>query len=93
MAEGKYNITLAGGLGFENAYTLAMPRARAAALGTRTVSDLASHAPSLTIAGDYEFFGRPEWHALRQTYGLAFGAQNPCRRSSCIPPSRPAMSM
>src|SRR5262249_32825155 len=27
------------------------------------------------IAGDYEFFGRPEWAALRKTYGLTFRAQ------------------
>jgi osmoprotectant transport system permease protein len=65
-------ITLMGDLGFENAYALAMPRARAAALGVRSIADLARAAPKLTIAGDYEFFSRPEWAALRAAYGLAF---------------------
>jgi len=52
-----------------------MTRRRAAALGIRSVADLAAHAGMLTIAGDYEFFARPEWKALRQTYGLTFRAQ------------------
>jgi len=68
-------ITLIGGLGFENAYALAMPKKRAEALGVRTIEDLARVAPQLTIAGDYEFFSRPEWAAIRQAYGLAFRAQ------------------
>src|SRR5207244_1609142 len=41
-------------------------------LGVRSVGDLARHAPMLTIAGDYEFFGRPEWAALKSAYGFAF---------------------
>jgi osmoprotectant transport system permease protein len=65
-------ITMLGPLGFENAYALAMTRARAAALGIRSIADLASHAPALSIAGDYEFFARPEWAALRRVYGLSF---------------------
>lgn len=69
------NITLLGELGFENAYALVMPRARADALGIRTVADLASHASTLSIAGDYEFFSRPEWAALQKAYGLSFRAQ------------------
>jgi osmoprotectant transport system permease protein len=68
-------ITLMGGLGFENAYALVMPRRRAAALGVRSIADLAPHAGTLSIAGDYEFFSRPEWAALRDAYGLAFRAQ------------------
>jgi len=70
-----HGITLAGGLGFENAYALAVTGARAQALSLKSVGDLARHAGELTIAGDYEFFGRPEWQALRQAYGLAFRAQ------------------
>lgn len=70
-----HNIRLVGGLGFENAYALAVTGARADALSLRTVGDLARRAGDLTIAGDYEFFGRPEWQALRQAYGLAFRAQ------------------
>ena len=41
----------------------------------RSIADLARHAPTLTIAGDYEFFGRPEWAAIRSAYGLKFKAE------------------
>ena len=68
-------ITLLGGLGFENAYALAMPKKRAEALGVRSIADLARVAPQLTIAGDYEFFSRPEWRAIRSAYGLTFRAE------------------
>jgi osmoprotectant transport system permease protein len=71
----RYGITLVGGLGFENAYALVMPRRRAEALGVRSIADLAPRAGSLSIAGDYEFFSRPEWAVLRDAYGLAFRAQ------------------
>ena len=73
LAEQK--VTLLGELGFENAYALVMPRRRAAALGIRSIADLASHAGTLSIAGDYEFFSRPEWAGLQKTYGLKFRAQ------------------
>ncbi|MGP9812062.1 ABC transporter permease/substrate-binding protein [Rhodopseudomonas sp. NSM] len=68
----KDGVTLLGDLGFANAYALVMPRARAEALGIRSIADLAARAPAMTIAGDYEFFSRPEWAHLRKTYGLAF---------------------
>ena len=68
----EHKITMLGSLGFENAYALAMPRKRAEALGIRTMADLARNAGSLSIASDYEFFGRPEWKALQAAYGLAF---------------------
>jgi len=71
----KYGIRLLGSLGFENAYALAMKREKAAALGIKTIADLAAHAGSLTIASDYEFFARPEWKALREAYGLTFRTQ------------------
>jgi osmoprotectant transport system permease protein len=71
----KQKITLLGELGFENAYALVMPKKRADALGIRSIADLAAHAPTLSIAGDYEFFSRPEWAALQRTYGLSFRAQ------------------
>src|SRR5277367_2415597 len=51
-------ITLFGELGFENAYALVMPRKRAEALGIHSIADLAAHAATLSIAGDYEFFSR-----------------------------------
>lgn len=71
----KYGISLLGELGFENAYALVMPRKRAEELGIRTIADLAPRASSLSIAGDYEFFSRPEWAALRRSYNLAFRQQ------------------
>ena len=71
----KSNITLLGELGFANAYALVMPRARAEASGIKTVGDLAARAGTLTIAGDYEFFSRPEWGGLQKAYGLSFKAQ------------------
>jgi osmoprotectant transport system permease protein len=73
--ERQHKIRLLGGLGFENAYALAMPRERAQALGIRTLADLARHASKLSIAGDYEFFGRPEWDFIRKSYGLTFREQ------------------
>jgi osmoprotectant transport system permease protein len=70
-----YRVKLVGELGFENAYALAMPRKRAEELGIRSIADLARHAPDLTGAGDYEFFSRPEWAAIRDTYGIKFREQ------------------
>jgi osmoprotectant transport system permease protein len=71
----KQNITLFGELGFENAYALVMPKKRTDALGIHSIADLASHAATLSIAGDYEFFSRPEWAALQKAYGLSFRNQ------------------
>jgi osmoprotectant transport system permease protein len=71
----RQKITLLGELGFENAYALVMPKKRAEALGIRSIADLASRAGTMSIAGDYEFFSRPEWAGLQKAYGLAFRAQ------------------
>jgi osmoprotectant transport system permease protein len=68
-------ITLLGELGFANAYALVMPRKRAEALGIHSIADLASHAPTMSMAADYEFFSRPEWTGLQRAYGLSFRAQ------------------
>jgi osmoprotectant transport system permease protein len=69
------NVTLLGELGFENAYALAMPKARADAMNIHSIADLAAHASTMSIAGDYEFFARPEWAALKRAYGLSFREQ------------------
>jgi osmoprotectant transport system permease protein len=69
------HITLLGELGFANAYALVMPRKRAEALGIHSIADLASHAPTMSMAADYEFFSRPEWTGLQRAYGLSFRAQ------------------
>ncbi len=68
----KYGVRDLGSLGFENAYALAMRRDNAEALGVHSIADLARHARTLSIGSDYEFFQRPEWKRLQQTYGLAF---------------------
>ena len=71
----RQDITLFGELGFENAYALVMPRKRADQLGIHSIADLASHAATMSIAGDYEFFSRPEWAGIQKAYGLTFRAQ------------------
>jgi osmoprotectant transport system permease protein len=38
----------------------------------RSIGDLAPVAPRLAIGGDYEFFDRVEWRAIRERYGLEF---------------------
>ena len=64
-----------GPLGFENAYVLAMRKDRAQALGITSVADLARVSAGMAIGGDYEIFSRPEWQALRKSYGLQFRQQ------------------
>lgn len=66
-----------GPLGFENAYALAVRASDAAANGWRTIADLAPASPELKIGGDYEFFQRPEWIAVRDTYDLRFATERP----------------
>jgi osmoprotectant transport system permease protein len=65
-------ITLVASLGFENAYCFAVRRDTAAALGLRRLGDLRPHALRLSLASDYEFFGREEWRSVQAVYGLAF---------------------
>jgi osmoprotectant transport system permease protein len=64
---------VAGRLGFENAYGLAMRAETANTRGIETIEDLTPIAPQLTIGGDPEFFERPEWLAVREAYALQFG--------------------
>jgi osmoprotectant transport system permease protein len=71
----EYGIVMLGALGFENAYGLAMRREHAERLGIATIADLAAYAPGLAIGGDFEFFVRPEWEALRAAYGLEFASR------------------
>ncbi len=57
-------------LGFSDTYALAMSRARAAALGITTISDLAAH-PELRYGFSDEFLRRKDgWPALQERYGL-----------------------
>ena len=69
------DITTLGALGFENAYALAMKRNRAEELHIKTLADLSTRSSGLSIGGDYEFFSRPEWIAVRDEYRMSFGEQ------------------
>ncbi len=64
----EHGIVSVGPLGFLNNYTIAVRRDRAAQLGLREMSDLAKY--SLTVGGDPELFGRPEWARVTKLYGL-----------------------
>jgi osmoprotectant transport system permease protein len=70
-----HGIKVLGELGFANAYALAMRRERAQALHIRSIADLVRYATGMSIAGDYEFFARPEWAAIREAYNLTFHEQ------------------
>jgi osmoprotectant transport system permease protein len=71
----RYDVTVLGALGFENAYALAMRPARAIDAKVATIADLAPLTPRLKLGSDLEFLGRPEWAALKQAYGLSFAEE------------------
>ncbi|MCP4190417.1 MAG: ABC transporter permease subunit [Planctomycetaceae bacterium] len=66
------NIICLGPLGFSNDYAFAMKEARADQLGIRTLRDLAKVSQTMKGGTDIEFFDRPEWTSVGQTYGLEF---------------------
>ena len=66
------NIICLGSLGFSNDYAFAMKRGLAEQKGIEDLHDLARHSRSLSAGTDIEFFDRPEWTAVSQTYGLDF---------------------
>lgn len=68
----EHGIRSLGSLGFENAYALAMRRDAAARLHVSAIGDLSLHAGALAIGGDYEWFGRGEWTAVKAAYALRF---------------------
>lgn len=74
-ARDEHGIVALGMLGFENAYGLAMRRSHAEQLDVQSIDDLSDHARTMKIGGDYEFFGRPEWRAIRDRYDLRFDDQ------------------
>jgi len=71
----RHDLGLVAVLGFENTYSLAMRADHARRLSLTSISELARESPKLELGGDYEFFGRAEWRALRRSYGLAFRAR------------------
>ena len=68
---------VAATLGFENAYAVAMRADDAEARGLTRLSELTPVAPRLSMGGDYEFFSRPEWTAIRDAYGLRLRERRP----------------
>jgi osmoprotectant transport system permease protein len=63
-------IGATGELGFNNTYALAMKRARAEALGIKSISDLKNH-PALKVGVTHEFLGREDgWNGLVSRYDL-----------------------
>jgi osmoprotectant transport system permease protein len=71
----EHRVVVAGALGFENTYALGMRAADARERGVRRIGQLAPVAPALEIGGDFEFFARAEWTALRRAYDLRFRAE------------------
>ena len=61
-----------GPLGFENAYAFAIRPDVAARYGITDLASLAAASPRLTVGGDVEFFERPEWTGVRDSYGMDF---------------------
>ncbi len=68
----EHGVVVVAALGFRNSYALAMNRAHAERLDISKISDLRAHAPHLAFGADYEFFARPEWTGIRDTYHLTF---------------------
>ncbi|NUP06409.1 MAG: ABC transporter permease subunit [Polyangiaceae bacterium] len=68
----QHGVETLAALGFENTYCLAVREEDAERLGLHKLSDLASHARTLVIGADYEFFSRREWVDLQRVYGYTF---------------------
>jgi osmoprotectant transport system substrate-binding protein/osmoprotectant transport system permease protein len=73
--EEKYHVKLLGALGFENTYALAISKETSAKYRISSLEDLTAHAPALGVGSDYEFFSRPEWVALKESYRLQFAEE------------------
>ena len=71
----QHGIQVVATLGFENAYAVAARAQDAERMRLTRISDLTPFAPTLSMAGDFEFFSRPEWVAIRDAYELTFDAQ------------------
>jgi osmoprotectant transport system permease protein len=66
----RFGVVCLGSLGFEDAYAFAMRRSEARRYGIRTVGDLAGRRRKWKVGSDHQFFGRPEWVQVRDSYGL-----------------------
>ena len=68
----EYGIFCVGILGFENTYALAVKREMAEKHNLKTIAQLSALSSNLSMGSDYEFFTRPEWKELKETYNLDF---------------------
>lgn len=73
--ESENNMSNVARLGFQNLYAFGMRKDRAAELGVKSIADLVAVSRNLIAAGDLEFFGRPEWIKVRDSYGIEFAEQ------------------
>ena len=71
----KRQVRLLGPLGFENTYALAVSKETSLKHRISSLEELSGHASAFRIGSDYEFFSRPEWFALKKSYGLQFAEQ------------------
>lgn len=69
--EERWDLRWLDPFGFSNSYAIAMPRARAEALGIARISDLAAHASALRVGFSHEFLERGDgFPGLSQAYAL-----------------------
>ena len=70
----KYHIDWLQPLGFNDTYAIAVPQSLAQQYHLKTMSDLGAVASKLTFGAEPEFFTRPEYTSMINTYGLHFGS-------------------
>lgn len=71
----EYNFEWVGMYGFNNTYGIGVRNELAQTYGLKSYSDLARIAPSLTLGGEYDFFGREDGYAgLQRVYNMRFKA-------------------
>lgn len=69
----RYDVAWLQPFGFNNTYALALREDLAAALGVRSISDLARHAARVRAGFSVEFMNREDgWPGLSRYYGLEF---------------------
>lgn len=78
-AQQKYKVTWLAPTRFNNTYALALKAAAAKAMGIKTISDLAPHAPSWTLGSSVEFAARPidGYPGMAKHYGFKFATIKP----------------
>ena len=71
----EYNFEWVGMYGFNNTYGIGVRNEIVQSYGLKTYSDLARIAPSLTLGGEYDFFGREDGYpGLQRVYDMSFKA-------------------